>query len=99
MQFSSKWRDDLIGCPSQCYGEVEHEGKKFTLYLRWRHSDPWQGHVVADAPLDSVWEGEWSPDLFSKYDYFFREDDNLDKIKFALMICAEQWLMEVKAKK
>jgi len=94
MQLLSNWRDDLAGCPSQCYAQAEHEGKKFDLYLRWRHEDPWQGHVIEDAPVDAVWQGEWSPDLFQKYDYFFEEDDDLSKIKSALLICAERWFKE-----
>lgn len=94
MKLLSSWQDDLAWCPSQCYGEAEHEGKKFTLYLRWRHEDPWQGHVIENAPLDRVWEGDWSPDLFEHYTYFFTENDDLDKIKSALMICAERWFKE-----
>jgi len=94
MQLLSKWRDDLCGCPSQCYGEVEHEGKKLMLYLRWRHQDPWQGHVIENAPVNELWEGDWSPDLFAEYTYFFTENDDLDKIKSALIISAEQWLKE-----
>lgn len=90
----SSWQDDLCWCPSQCYGEIEHEGKRVVLYLRWRHEDPWQGHVIEDAPVDAVWQGEWSPDLFLLYTYFFTENDDLDKIKSALMICAERWFKE-----
>jgi hypothetical protein len=98
MKSLSKWQDDLIGCPSQCYLTVEHEGKKAVLYLRWRWQDPWQGHVIEDAPPDELWEGKWSPDLFEKYNIFCREDDDLDKIKKALVICAEQWFRSEKQK-
>jgi len=94
MHLLSNWQDDLAWCPSQCKVEVEYEGKRFVLYLRWRHQDPWQGHLVENAPVDTLWEGKWSPDLFERYDYFFAEDDNLDKIKLALIMCVERWLKE-----
>ena len=94
MQLLSNWQDDLIWCPSQCKIQAEHDGKKFELYLRWRHEDPWQGHVIENAAFDESWDGDWSPDLFLKYDYFFKQDDNLDKIKSALIICAERWFKE-----
>jgi len=94
MHLLSSWQDDLIWCPSQCKVQAEHEGKKFGLYLRWRHEDPWQGHVIENAPVNAEWEGDWSPNLFQKYDFFFEQDDDLNQIKVALVMCAERWFKE-----
>jgi len=42
-----EWIDSLIGCPSQCYLDVEDgRGQKLVLYLRWRHDDPWEAHLI-----------------------------------------------------
>jgi len=92
MQLLSSWQDDLVWCPSQCRVEAEHKGEKIVLYLRWRHQDPWQGHVIENEPVDAG--GDWSPDLLQKYEFFFKQDNDLDKIKSALIMCAERWLKE-----
>lgn len=45
------WKEDLIGCPSQLYCDVEQGGVNYTLYLRWRWDDPWAFSVIRN--LDS----------------------------------------------
>ena len=36
------WLEDLKWCPSQIsYYFQDDTGKKWEIYLRWRHNDPW----------------------------------------------------------
>lgn len=40
------WSEDLIMCPSQIYFEFrDNLGILKTIYLRWRHDDPWTAEV------------------------------------------------------
>jgi hypothetical protein len=83
-----KWFDDLIWCPSQCYGHLHWQGVDYILYLRWRWDDPWQGHIVKNA-RDShsmhLAEAVWSEDLFEEWGLFFR-DEELEQAKVALVV-------------
>jgi hypothetical protein len=95
MRVIVEWQDQLFGAPSECEALGEHEGKKYLLYLRWRSLDPWRGFIIdIKQTRKSFKEGKLSPDLFKKYDCFFRENDDLDKIKSALITCADRWLKE-----
>lgn len=48
-----QWKEDLLWCPSQLYCDItEH----YTLYLRWRHRDPWAFYVIKDLNSD---EEKW----------------------------------------
>lgn len=40
------WRNHLIRCPSQsdCFFKVGD--KRYAIYLRWRHSDPWTAQII-----------------------------------------------------
>jgi len=49
----NQWQEDLIWCPSQCYYYFEADGKKWCIYLRWRHSDPWTAEL---CECDDKWE-------------------------------------------
>ena len=44
------WEENLWGCPSQLYCDVEQYGVKYTLYLRWRWDDPWTFSVIKNYP-------------------------------------------------
>jgi hypothetical protein len=82
-----KWFDDLIWCPSQCYGQLHWQGIDYILYLRWRWHDPWQGHIVKNARDSRSMhqpEAVWSKDLFEERDLFFR-DEELEQAKAALV--------------
>lgn len=47
MTTEAKWVDDLIWCPSQCYYPLTRgDGSAATLYLRWRHDDPWTAAII-----------------------------------------------------
>lgn len=77
------WDDDLIWCPSQCYLDVTFDdGTPAILYLRWRHDDPWTGHIITGFH-HTGWrwaqEGAWSENLIG----FFRAQQ-LDEAKAAL---------------
>lgn len=49
------WIENLIWCPSECYYYFisPEDNKKYCLYLRWRHSDPWTFEIV---PCNDDWE-------------------------------------------
>jgi len=81
------WFDDLIWCPSQCYYHIQHDGKDYILYLRWRWEDPWQAQVVKNAASREAMHGEnaaWSEDVFLLNHLVFR-DAELDLAKAALI--------------
>ena len=40
------WHDSLIMCPSQCHLNLKSDRGFYTVYLRWRHSDPWAADLV-----------------------------------------------------
>jgi len=80
----NRWLDSMIWCPSQCYMHVvDDDGNDYVLYLRWRHEDPWQGHIIAGASNYFLEDGEWSPDLFEQHDLHFADDD-VDDAKAAI---------------
>lgn len=75
----SDWKDDLIWCPSQCYLKIKYKDRKFVLYLRWRHRDPWSADLVEcrdsfdiSTSMDEIWHS-------LKIDFFI--DKELDKCK------------------
>jgi hypothetical protein len=74
----SNWTDLLIWCPSQCYLNIESNGRFFVLYLRWRHSDPWTADLIeCDSDFDIH-----NP----KYDWIsldidYWEDSQLEELK------------------
>ena len=43
-----EWQRDLIRCPSQIYYYFKDSktGKRYCIYLRWRHEDPWSADLV-----------------------------------------------------
>jgi ribA/ribD-fused uncharacterized protein len=72
-----KWHDSLIWCPSQCYYTFEDKsGNPRLLYLRWRHSDPWQAEVYQFNEDGSECWGDYI-DL----DPPFFKDTELDELK------------------
>lgn len=90
-----KWEEDLIWCPSQCYLPIEFNGKKYTIYLRWRHQNPWEGHI---------WEGAWdnteaemSPDLFALYHEQY-SDKELKLAEKRIVLLAEKYLNKINKK-
>ena len=82
-----QWFDELIWCPSQCYYHIQHNGKDYILYLRWRWEDPWQAHVVKNAVSLEAMHGAnsaWSDDIFLLNHVAFR-DVELDLAKAELI--------------
>lgn len=71
------WLDDLIWCPSQCYKRVQdRDGNDYVLYLRWRHGDPWQGHIIEGAKNWDNWGHGWlEQDYFEQLNMHFVADD------------------------
>jgi len=95
MKILRDWVDHLIWCPSQCYLLVEYSDKIYTLYLRWRHSDPWTCQIVeGDLWDDEAFEwgsNKWSDDLFSMEDEpLFFKDSELDEAKVKTIELAEK---------
>ncbi len=61
-----EWSDDLSGIPSQCTVRGIFRGVNVVLYLRWRWSDPWTGHVIRPGDGHEDWQlhlDPWSPNL------------------------------------
>ena len=83
--FLTNWQDDMAWCPSQCFRKLEFVGDIYYLYLRWRHSDPWQAHIM-NAERSIV-----TDDLFVKEQLYFL-DSELDLAKGALIKLATKWL-------
>jgi len=88
IEIKGNWRDDLLWCPSQCYLPVKIRDKEYTLYLRWRHEDPWAGHVVVGN-----FKGAWSPDLFALYHEQYSANE-INLAKEALIRLANRWAKE-----
>ncbi len=87
-----QWFDELMGCPSQCYYHIQHNGIDYILYLRWRWEDPWQAHVVKNAASLEGMHGDkavWSEDVFQFHSIAFR-DEELDMAKAKLVDLFEQ---------
>ena len=45
------WKGDLYWTPSQLDKTVIIDNKKYELYLRWRHSDPWSFSINVSVKL------------------------------------------------
>ena len=81
------WRDELLGCPSQCYHHTQKDGSDYVLYLRWRNNDPWQGRIFkgAKSQMDVFdVETEQSSDLFEDNRFFF-DANQLEEAKSKLI--------------
>lgn len=70
MEDDSKWREDLIWCPTQIYRSVYVNGFKFTLYLRWRWDDPFDFHILSVKGIDEFFDLGWNKELFSNHKIF-----------------------------
>lgn len=73
-----KWQCEFLKCPSQCYYRIQHDGTDYVLYLRWRNSPYWQGHIISGASGGSSLDFEgagWSNDLFDATPDKFPHDD------------------------
>lgn len=83
------WTDDLIWCPSQCYADVEDNGTKYVLYLRWRYCDPWVARVIkgvdSEKFMRSPGDGVWSCDVFRYHKKNWARIAKLEHVKLSLM--------------
>lgn len=73
-----EWFYELIWCPSQCYYRIQHNGKDYILYLRWRWENPWHGYVIKNvASLDEVHRENaiWSEDIFEIHHVEFTDEE------------------------
>ena len=54
------WDGDMTMCPSQRYCYFEGDGKKYCIYLRWRHDDPWTAEIVpVDRECEFIYDVDW----------------------------------------
>lgn len=78
-----EWEDELIWCPSQCYYYfITESGRRFCIYLRWRHSDPWTADLVEF--FDDKWDWDktrWNP-ISTDRDY---KDFELEELKKSVL--------------
>lgn len=78
VEWIGEWKESLLWCPSQLYRKfrVRYEdgtvSPVYTLYLRWRWSDPWSCYVL--------WEEGEHPrfltgDLFEEHGFYFHDEE------------------------
>lgn len=61
-----EWYDTLITCPSQCKLPITYRRRNFTLYLRWRWSDPWTAAVIENPDTSQeVWHRDLEISFYS----------------------------------
>ena len=93
INIKSDWKDSLMWCPSQCYLNLSFENKKYHIYLRWRWQDPWSCELVPyyahHKDNDGDWIGLFDPNNSEEY---FKDDDDLDKIKAKAIENAKAYL-------
>lgn len=89
MEIVGEWEDSLIWCPSQCELEVEHEGAKYILYLRWRWSDPWAGSIIIKDKERFI-EGTWGVMLLNCY-----KDSELEYAKKEIIETARYYFNDI----
>jgi len=70
-----QWIEDLIWCPSQLYRRIKCGEQVFTLYLRWRHHDPWVFRVAKGDMLNDKHFIYVATELFEKYNIFRRDSE------------------------
>lgn len=50
------WIDDLCGFPYQCHYQFIHDEIRYTVYIRWRDTDPWTVDLITDfCEQDEQW--------------------------------------------
>ena len=52
------WSRSLIWCPSQVTKKVQYKNYEVTLYLRWRHNDPWSAEFIIENDHIVFWSEE-----------------------------------------
>lgn len=52
------WNRSLIWCPSQVTKKVQYKSYEVTLYLRWRHNDPWSAEFIIENDHIVIWSEE-----------------------------------------
>ena len=52
------WNRSLIWCPSQVTKKVQYKNYEVTLYLRWRHNDPWSAEFIIENDRVVFWSNE-----------------------------------------
>ena len=52
------WSRSLIWCPSQVTKKVQYKNYEVTLYLRWRHNDPWSAEFIIENDHIVIWSEE-----------------------------------------
>lgn len=74
---SGGWIDSLLWCPSQCYYVFSLNDVVYTIYLRWRHDDPWTVSLIQGDLTNDFSDFEWLFDIDSPYG----ENDGLQDLK------------------
>lgn len=71
-----EWEESLLWCPTQISRSVYLKGIKFTLYLRWRHVDPFQFHIFCDIKkIEKEFNLGFINDIFEKRNLYYIDDD------------------------
>lgn len=79
-----KFIEDLLWCPSQIYYYFTSNNKKFCIYLRWRHKDPWSAELI-ECKDNWDFSEDWNKISLSKNykdeEYKELEEEVLEKVK------------------
>lgn len=86
MKIVGEWIESLRGRLKECYLKVEHDGKPYTLYLRW--SDQWEGKIFMGHYPET--EGVLKDRILEDAGVRDTEKD-LDKVKEAMITHAEKF--------
>jgi len=90
IQVHRGWLDNMSQSPSECTFHFDYHGEPFSLYMRWRWTDPWEGRLIQGH---DILRGRWTQDLFRqpmRHHFFTHDQDGEAKAK--LQELASEWL-------
>lgn len=78
------WIDDLCGFPHQCHYQFIHNGIRYTIYIRWRDTDPWTADLITDFCEE---EEKWV-----ELELPFFKENQINQVKIAAIAAAKIYL-------
>jgi len=83
----NEWLNDLCGFPYQCYYQFIYNETRYTIYIRWRESDPWTADLITDfEEVDENWVELEIP---------FLREGQLNEVKKEAINCANMYLEKI----
>ena len=93
MEIINDWSDELIMCPSQCFLSIENNQEQFTIYLRWRHCDPWTCQLVPSHNGKLNYDKDWIDVNINDFSH-----DELEDAKKTAIALTEKYFIELENK-